>query len=55
MKWIAPLAAVVVAGLSAFAEPIQSLVVAHPALAGIFGALGMLAAAFAPQPTQPKQ
>lgn len=55
MKWIAPIAAVVVAGLAAFAEPIQALVIAHPALAGVFGALGMLAAAFAPQPNQPKQ
>lgn len=55
MKYVAPVAAVVAAALSAFSPDIQSLVASHPALAGVFGALAVLAAAFAPQPKQPKQ
>jgi hypothetical protein len=49
-KWIAPIAAVVGFVLVTFADPIQALVVAHPAYAGLFAALGAIAAAFAPQP-----
>lgn len=50
MKWIAPVAAVLGSALVSFADPIQSLIAAHPALAGVFGALSVLAAAFAPRP-----
>ena len=50
MKYVAPIAAVVAAAMAAFSGDIQSLVVAHPALAGVFAALGALVAAFAPQP-----
>ena len=49
-KYLAPVAAVVVAALSAFSADIQGLIVAHPAYAGLFAALGAIAAAFAPQP-----
>lgn len=50
MKYLAPVAAVVSAALVAFSGDIQALIVAHPALMGVFGALSALAAAFAPQP-----
>ncbi len=50
MKYIAPIAAVVGAALAAFSADIQSLIALHPTYAGIFAALGALAAAFAPQP-----
>jgi hypothetical protein len=49
-RYIAPVAAVVAAALSAFSVDIQSLIAAHPAYAGIFAGLGALVAAFAPQP-----
>jgi hypothetical protein len=49
-KYIAPVAAVVAAALTAFSSDIQALVVAHPAYAGLFAALGAIVAAFAPQP-----
>ena len=49
-KYLAPVAAVVMAALTAFSADIQSIVVAHPAYAGLFAALGAIAAAFAPQP-----
>lgn len=54
MRFLAPLAAVIVAALSAFSGDIQALVAAHPALAGVFAALGALAAAFAPSPKKPE-
>lgn len=50
MKYVAPIAAVVLAALSAFSVEIQALVVAHPALAGVISAIGAIAASFAPQP-----
>ena len=50
MKYIAPLAAVVAAALTAFSADIQGLVMAHPAYAGLFAALGAIVSAFAPQP-----
>ena len=50
MKYIAPLAAVLIAALSAFSAEIQAIIVAHPTYAGLFAALGAIAAAFAPQP-----
>jgi hypothetical protein len=49
-KYIAPVAAVIAAALSAFSGDIQGLIVAHPAYAGLFAALGAIVAAFAPQP-----
>jgi hypothetical protein len=50
MKYIAPVAAVIAAALAAFSADIQAIVMAHPALAGVFAALGALVSAFAPQP-----
>ena len=50
MKYIAPIAAVVATALAAFSGDIQSLVSAHPALAGLFAGIGALVSAFAPQP-----
>jgi len=50
MKWIAPVAAVLATALSVFSGDIQALIMAHPALAGMFAGLGALVAAFAPQP-----
>ena len=50
MKWVAPIASVVVGALSAFEPNIQGLIAQHPALAGVFGMIGMLAASFAQQP-----
>lgn len=50
MKYIAPVAAVLAAALAAFSTDIQAVIVAHPAMSGVFAALGALAAAFAPQP-----
>jgi len=52
MRFIAPIAAVIGAALAAFSGDIQSIIVAHPAYAGLFAALGALAAAFAPSPKQ---
>lgn len=49
-KYIAPIAAVLAAALTAFSADIQALVIAHPAYAGLFAALGAVVAAFAPQP-----
>jgi hypothetical protein len=49
-KYIAPIAAVVVAALSAFSADIAALIAAHPTFAGIFAALGAIAASLAPQP-----
>ena len=50
MKYIAPIAAVIGAALSAFVPEIQGLIAAHPALSGVFAGLAALVAAFAPQP-----
>lgn len=50
MRFVAPVAAVIAAALAAFSGDIQAIIVAHPALAGVFAALGALTAAFAPQP-----
>jgi hypothetical protein len=50
VKYIAPIAAVIAAALAAFSGDIQTLIAAHPAYAGLFAALGAMAAAFAPQP-----
>jgi len=52
MRFIAPVAAVIAAALSAFSVDIQAIIMAHPSMAGIFAALGALAAAFAPSPKQ---
>lgn len=49
-KYIAPVAAVIGSALVAFSGDIQGLIVAHPALAGVFAALSAIVAAFAPQP-----
>ena len=54
-KYIAPVAAVILTALSAFSADIQNLIAAHPALAGLFAALGAIAASFAPQPQKPQQ
>jgi hypothetical protein len=50
MKYIAPIAAVLAAALSAFSGPIQGLIASHPGVAGGLAALGALLAAIAPQP-----
>jgi len=50
VKYIAPIASLLVAALSAFSEPIAALVAAHPNLALLFGSLGILASSLAPQP-----
>lgn len=50
MKYVIPAMAVLGAGLSAFSDPIQGLIMAHPAYAGVFAGLAALAGAFAPQP-----
>lgn len=50
MRYLAPVAAVIMAALTAFSGDIQTLIAAHPMLAGVFAALGAIAAAFAPQP-----
>lgn len=52
MKYVAPLAAVIGSALVAFAEPIQGLIVAHPALASVFGILSTLVAYFAQSPVK---
>ncbi len=49
-KYAAPLTAILAAALTAFSGDIQGWVSAHPASASVFAAIGMIAAAFAPQP-----
>ncbi len=49
-KFVGPAASLLLAGLTAFNDPIQQVIVAHPAWSGVFAALGIAAASFAPQP-----
>ena len=48
--YLTPLLSVIVAIVGAMSEQIQGLVASHPILATIAAAVGVIAAAFAPQP-----
>ncbi len=50
LKFVGPAASLVLAGLTAFNDPIQQVIAAHPAWSGLFGALAIAATSFAPQP-----
>lgn len=50
LKYLAPAGAVLGFALTAFADPIQVFIAAHPVYTGLFAAIAALAAAVAPQP-----